>query len=78
MVKLIRKFENIIANFLLSAISLYQRRTSNKIRSVCRFEPTCSCYMYVAIEKHGVYKGFILGVKRFMRCKIPNGGIDYP
>jgi len=78
MLKLIQKFEKIIANFLLSAISHYQNRISKRSRSVCRFEPTCSCYMYIAIEKYGAYKGFITGIKRLMRCKIPNGGIDYP
>jgi putative membrane protein insertion efficiency factor len=36
--------------------------------SVCRFQPTCSEYMYEAIEKHGVIKGLYLGIRRILRC----------
>lgn len=35
---------------------------------VCRFQPTCSEYMYQAIEKHGIFKGIWLGTKRIGRC----------
>lgn len=44
---------------------------------VCRFNPTCSEYTYQAIEKYGVFKGLILGIKRIIRCHPLNkGGYD--
>lgn len=43
----------------------------------CRFKPTCSEYMYEAIEKYGAAKGFWLGFKRFIRCgPWSKGGYD--
>ncbi len=35
---------------------------------VCRFTPTCSEYIYQAVEKYGVIKGLWLGLKRIVRC----------
>jgi putative component of membrane protein insertase Oxa1/YidC/SpoIIIJ protein YidD len=34
--------------------------------------------MILAIEKYGVVKGVIKGIRRILRCNYPNGGIDYP
>lgn len=34
----------------------------------CRFQPTCSAYMIEAVQKHGVVKGFYLGVRRILAC----------
>jgi putative component of membrane protein insertase Oxa1/YidC/SpoIIIJ protein YidD len=34
--------------------------------------------MIMAIQKYGSVKGFILGFKRLLRCRYPNGGYDYP
>ena len=39
----------------------------------CRFVPSCSEYMYEAIEKYGVVKGLNLGIKRVLKCR-PGGG----
>lgn len=39
----------------------------------CRFVPTCSEYMYEAIDKYGVLKGGWMGIKRIGRCR-PGGG----
>lgn len=44
---------------------------------LCRFTPTCSDYMYQAIEKHGSIKGTYLGFKRILRCNPwTKGGLD--
>jgi hypothetical protein len=44
---------------------------------VCRFSPTCSQYTYEAVEKFGIIKGFLLGVKRISKCHPWNkGGLD--
>jgi putative component of membrane protein insertase Oxa1/YidC/SpoIIIJ protein YidD len=34
--------------------------------------------MILSIEKYGALKGLLMGVKRLGRCRIPNGGVDYP
>ncbi|MBI5620835.1 membrane protein insertion efficiency factor YidD [Candidatus Gottesmanbacteria bacterium] len=40
----------------------------------CRFSPTCSEYMYQAIEAYGIIHGLWLGVKRIVRCHPWNKG----
>jgi len=43
----------------------------------CRFYPTCSDYMYQAVDRYGSGKGLLLGLWRIMRCNPFNkGGID--
>jgi putative membrane protein insertion efficiency factor len=59
-------------------IKKYQKHAPKRIRNSCRYEPSCSNYMYLAIEKHGTIKGLWMGINRLLRCKIPNGGIDFP
>lgn len=59
-------------------ILLYQRYAPASLRMKCRYEPSCSQYMLLAIEKYGLRKGVALGIKRLKRCKIGNGGYDFP
>ena len=59
-------------------ILLYKATAPMSVRDGCRFEPTCSTYMIMAINKYGLIKGVIKGIKRILRCKPPNGGVDYP
>jgi len=63
---------------IVSLIVLYQKLAPKKLRESCRFEPTCSNYMILAIEKNGIIKGIAFGLRRLFRCRYPNGGIDYP
>ncbi len=42
----------------------------------CRCIPTCSEYMYEAIEYYGVKKGLTLGFKRIFSCR-PHGIYGY-
>jgi putative membrane protein insertion efficiency factor len=43
----------------------------------CRFTPSCSRYALEAIEKHGVFKGWMLSVYRLLRCQpLCKGGHD--
>jgi putative membrane protein insertion efficiency factor len=43
----------------------------------CRFTPSCSRYALEAIEKHGVFKGWMLSFYRLMRCQpFCKGGHD--
>lgn len=61
----------------LKLLRFYKRFISPLLPSACRFEPTCSVYMYQAIEKYGVLKGGWMGVKRISRCHpFHPGGYD--
>ena len=43
---------------------------------MCRYYPTCSAYMLTAVERFG-FKGFLMGVRRLLRCNILfPGGVD--
>lgn len=70
--------DKLLSKLLISIIELYQRLAPEKIRNACRFTPTCSEYMKVAIDMYGAITGVKKGLKRLRRCKYPNGGEDYP
>lgn len=59
-------------------VSLYRANAPSRLRNSCRFTPTCSEYMLMAVEKYGVLRGVAMGVRRICRCHPPNGGIDLP
>lgn len=63
---------------IIWVIHLYQKKAPYYIRSSCRFEPSCSEYMILSVEKYGCFKGVYKGIRRLLRCKPPNGGVDYP
>lgn len=63
---------------VIGAVIAYKAFAPLEVRDRCRFEPTCSTYMIMAINKYGLVWGGIKGVRRLLRCKPPNGGIDYP
>lgn len=60
----------------LALVRLYQKTLSldhGPARALfphgyCQFTPSCSQYMYEAIEKHGPLEGIILGTWRVARC----------
>ncbi len=59
-------------------VHFYQNKASDEVRLQCVFEPSCSEYMILAVEKYGVIKGVIKGINRLRRCHGPNCGVDYP
>lgn len=62
---------------ILWLLKAYKRYISPWMPPSCRFEPTCSVYMYQAIEKKGVLRGLILGLRRLLRCHpFSAGGFD--
>lgn len=63
---------------LVWLVKVYQRFAPEKTRKKCRYEPSCSQYMIIAIEKYGAVRGLIKGVRRLLRCKPPHGGFDMP
>ena len=52
----------------LGLIRLYQRAISPLLPPACRFVPTCSAYGCEAIERHGLWRGSWLAVRRLARC----------
>jgi putative membrane protein insertion efficiency factor len=62
---------------LLILIRGYQFAISPLFGNVCRHEPTCSAYMYEAIETHGPLRGTWMGIRRIGRCRPGRpGGYD--
>ena len=41
---------------------------SGFLPNACRYIPCCSNYALVALQKHGVFRGSWLSVKRVSRC----------
>jgi hypothetical protein len=66
----------LLAAFFLLLVRIYQGAISPLIGPACRYEPSCSQYAVVAIQKHGAFKGAWLAVKRIGRCH-PWGGHGY-
>lgn len=53
----------------LFALNCYKAYLSVFFAGSCRYEPSCSRYMYEAIERFGVARGVWLGLKRLLRCQ---------
>lgn len=67
----------ILRNSALWLIRCYQQCISPLFGRRCRFIPTCSQYMYEAIQIHGFFKGIMLGIKRLLKCQpFYPGGYD--
>lgn len=63
---------------IICLIRIYQRYAPESLRNKCRFEPSCSEYMLLAIEKYGLIRGLQKGIRRLKRCNIDGGGFDFP
>lgn len=62
-------------NISIKIIKFYQN-IPGPWHTCCRHIPTCSDYAIEAIEKYGFIKGWILSIKRIMRCN-PFGTFGY-
>ena len=68
---------------IVRLLGFYQRWISPVLHSAtgaggaCRFQPTCSEYAAVAVERHGVCRGLALAGWRLLRCNpLGRGGFD--
>ena len=64
----------IFTKLTLNAIVRYQQSGGSikHFATSCNFTPTCSHYIYQAIEQFGLLKGFRLGIRRIRRCSDPD------
>ncbi len=61
----------------IGLLRVYKLTISPLLPSACRFHPTCSEYMREAIEKHGVWRGVGMGLRRLSHCHpFHEGGFD--
>jgi len=62
---------------IIFLVKLYRVTFSVFLPVQCRFHPTCSQYMIEAIEKKGIWRGTLLGLKRILKCNpLFPGGYD--
>lgn len=66
-----------LRSILIFLVELYQIIAPQSIRSYCRFEPSCSSYMIMCLQKFGAYRGLVRGLKRIYRCGHGDGGFDW-
>ncbi|HTR31159.1 MAG TPA: membrane protein insertion efficiency factor YidD [Puia sp.] len=57
----------------IALIRIYQWGISPLLGPRCRFVPSCSHYAVEALQKHGLFKGLWLAIRRIARCH-PWGG----
>ncbi len=64
-------------SLVLALLKGYKRWLSPLLPSACRFTPTCSVYMFQAVEKYGVARGVWMGLGRLLKCHpFHEGGFD--
>lgn len=63
---------------LIGAARVYQWTISPLIGRRCRFEPTCSVYFILAVQKYGAVRGAWRGLRRIGRCHPFHPGGDDP
>jgi uncharacterized protein len=68
-----------IVGLLVGTIWIYQHTLSPLFGPACRFEPSCSRYMALALQKYGLLQGLAKGLRRLSRCHPWHpGGYDPP
>ncbi|MEO1713558.1 MAG: membrane protein insertion efficiency factor YidD [Bacteroidota bacterium] len=63
-----RNMNRFFKQLFILPIRFYQKAISPLLGSNCRFQPTCSQYMVLAIEEWGPIRGVWLGLKRISKC----------
>lgn len=72
-----RTVQGRVLAMLCACIRIYQRFSSVYLRAHCIYEPTCSQYALLALERYGIACGLWLALKRLCRCHpFHAGGYD--
>lgn len=71
------------ARLVLSLVRLHQRLLSPVLAQLlgqgCRYQPSCSEYARMAIERDGLGRGGARALRRLLRCSpLHAGGLDLP
>ena len=62
---------------IVAILRFYKWTESPLLPSACRYHPSCSEYMRLAVEKYGVAHGVWMRLKRLLRCHpFHAGGLD--
>ena len=65
-----------LAAVLALPVRAYRLIGSPWVGRSCRFQPTCSEYALIALERHGGLRGGWLTLRRVLSCR-PGGGSGY-
>lgn len=66
-----------LARVVLGLVGWYRSTISPKNPGKCKYYPTCSTYMVIAVKRFGAIRGGLLGILRLLRCQPwVDGGID--
>jgi uncharacterized protein len=69
----------LLNGLLISFVKVYRACLRPLLPPLCRFEPSCSEYMILAVRKYGPFRGAWKGVRRICRCHPWHpGGYDPP
>jgi putative membrane protein insertion efficiency factor len=69
----------LLNGFVIAGVKLYRVTLRPLLPPLCRFQPSCSEYMILAVRKYGPVCGAWKGVRRICRCHPWNpGGYDPP
>ena len=74
--KLPETIKSIIVFPFILLTRMYQYVISPAMGPKCRYTPTCSQYAVTALQKHGIFKGGWLAIRRISSCR-PGGGEGY-
>jgi len=66
-----------MSGIVVTLLRAYKRFLSPALLPACRYVPTCSEYAAEALERHGLFRGGLLGFYRVLRCNpFARGGYD--
>lgn len=57
---------------------VYQKLISPQLNTNCQFYPSCSEYAKLSVINYGFFKGYVMGIERFMRCNRWAKEYNYP
>ena len=62
------RLRDLPARVLIALVQGYRLFFKAWVGNACRFEPSCSAYALLALERHGAFRGSVLTGRRLLRC----------